>query len=298
MKIWWVRFIGVASCFLCILWLIGFGLAFTNDFYQGTTTVSQLEVESVDDEISEEESEEVTVEDEEKKSEPAEKGYAQNDEFVLENSETSFLVIALGDSLTVGTGDETGNGYVGNVINYLQERQIGDIHLENFGINGLTSKGLLDVINQPKVKKGIEDAKLILLTIGGNDLFQSGQTLLNIDMEDIDLLEQAYLESIKQIFSQIRSLNNEAPIYLSGLYNPFIEFPESQLISEIVVDWNYKTALTIGKYSKAVFVPTFDLFQLNINNFLAEDRFHPNKRGYEQIALRIGSLLDWVGGDQ
>lgn len=195
-------------------------------------------------------------------------------------------------------GDAEGKGYVGNVIDDLHERKIKDIHLENLGVNGLTSNGLLEIVSQPDVEEQIKQAKLILLTIGGNDLFQSGQTLINVNREEIDLLEQAYLENIKQIFTQIRALNIEAPIYLSGLYNPFIEFSESQITSEIIVDWNYKTALEVGKYSKAIFVPTFDLFQLNVNDFLAEDRFHPNTNGYEQMALRIVSLLAWVGDDQ
>ncbi|WNF38734.1 GDSL-type esterase/lipase family protein [Bacillaceae bacterium IKA-2] len=289
MKIRWVQFIGIVSCFLCVIWLIGFGLAFTNYFYKGTTTVSQLDVVS-DEEIFEEA--------EQGEFEINEHGNAEKGEINLENSETSFLVVALGDSLTVGMGDAEGKGYVGNVIDDLHERKIKDIHLENLGVNGLTSNGLLEIVSQPDVEEQIKQAKLILLTIGGNDLFQSGQTLINVNREEIDLLEQAYLENIKQIFTQIRALNIEAPIYLSGLYNPFIEFSESQITSEIIVDWNYKTALEVGKYSKAIFVPTFDLFQLNVNDFLAEDRFHPNTNGYEQMALRIVSLLAWVGDDQ
>lgn len=89
MKIRWVQFIGIVSCFLCVIWLIGFGLAFTNYFYKGTTTVSQLDVVS-DEEIFEEA--------EQGEFEINEHGNAEKGEINLENSETSFLVVALGDS--------------------------------------------------------------------------------------------------------------------------------------------------------------------------------------------------------
>lgn len=273
MKIRWVQFIGIASCLLSVLWLIGFGLAFTNYFNKETTTATQLKVSDHG-------------------------GKDVVDETVQKYSETSFLVVALGDSLTVGTGDAEGKGYVGNVIDSLEQRGIEDIPLLNFGVNGLTSQGLLEMVKQPEVAKQIEEAKLILLTIGGNDLFQSGETLLTLDREEIQILEQGYLDNIRQIFTQLRSLNKTAPIYSSGLYNPFIEFTQSQLTSEIVIDWNYKTALEIEKYPNAVFVPTYDLFQLNVNDYLADDRFHPNKSGYEQIAQRIVSLLAWVGDQE
>ena len=45
-----------------------------------------------------------------------------------------------------------------------------------------------------------------------------------------------------------------------------------------------------GKFEKVVFVPTFDLFQLSVNDYLYSDHFHPNQAGYELISNRLAPL--------
>ena len=94
-----------------------------------------------------------------------------------------FTVVALGDSLTRGTGDETGKGYVGLVVEELESEYNRKPLIHNLGINGQVSKELVQQVKQPEVKRQIQAADVILVTIGGNDLFQKGQTLLDYDSE-------------------------------------------------------------------------------------------------------------------
>ncbi|WP_230136457.1 GDSL-type esterase/lipase family protein, partial [Peribacillus frigoritolerans] len=89
-----------------------------------------------------------------------------------------FTVVAIGDSLTRGTGDETGKGYVGLVIEDLKSEYNRKPIIHNLGINGQVSKELVQQVRQPEVKRQIQAADVILVTIGGNDLFQKGRTLL------------------------------------------------------------------------------------------------------------------------
>ncbi|SDC42541.1 Lysophospholipase L1 [Paenibacillus sp. UNCCL117] len=88
-------------------------------------------------------------------------------------------IVAWGDSLTAGTGDLTGRGYVRGVRDKL-EAQLGKpvFVYNNFAIPGYRTSDLLgDWEAKPDIAKSMAEADLILLTAGGNDLFLSGQGL-------------------------------------------------------------------------------------------------------------------------
>ena len=81
----------------------------------------------------------------------------------------------------------------------------------------------------------------------------------------------------------------EATIFILGLYNPFIDLENSDVTNNIVREWNYAQRHVAGQFEKIVFVPTFDLFQLSVNDYLYSDHFHPNQAGYELISNQISS---------
>jgi lysophospholipase L1-like esterase len=200
-------------------------------------------------------------------------------------------VVALGDSLTRGTGDPTGKGYVGYFIDNLKKQSKQNIVLNNLGIKGLTSLQLADQLKQPEVQRQIRSADLVLMTIGGNDLFRGGENLTDLNFQNINQEEHSFNKNLNGILTQIRGLNKAAPIYFIGLYNPFIQLHDSGTTSKIVREWNYKSAEVSAHYAKVVFVPTFDLFQLKMNDYLYSDHFHPNKKGYQLIAARLQTLI-------
>lgn len=203
-------------------------------------------------------------------------------------------VVAMGDSLTRGTGDDSGKGYVGFVSENLKDRlKPQEITVRNLGINGQTSGNLLKQIDQPNIQKQIAEADVILMTIGGNDLFQKGETILHLNLEKVQQLQQQYLANLEQIFTKIRNQNKLATVFILGLYNPFIEFDESDTTNGIVRAWNHATETVAGKFKKIVFVPTFDLFQLSVNDYLYSDHFHPNQAGYQLISDRLAPLIQW-----
>lgn len=205
----------------------------------------------------------------------------------------AFHILALGDSLTRGTGDSAGKGYVGYLTDDLKERSNQNVLLHNLGIQGLTSQELAGQVTEKEVQRQARQADVILITIGGNDLFRGGQALIDLDLESVKEAEEAYTKNLNTILSQLRSLNSEATIFLLGLYNPFIQLSDAKTISKIVRDWNYNSANVSAKYDKTVFVPTFDLFQLNTDSYLYTDKFHPNTEGYRLMAQRIASLISW-----
>lgn len=258
MKEKWANMISVISVLLCLLWVSGLGLV-VNTHFRGSEWGSPVAA-------------------------PPASEAAPSDKDGMD-------VLALGDSLTRGTGDGEGKGYVGYLMDQLKENSTQEIHLSNLAIKGLTSTVLMKQVKQEEVKRQIAKADAILITIGGNDLFLGGQTLMDLKLENVQKIEAQYLKNVDSIFADIRALNPDANIYLIGLYNPFATLADGKLISKIVLDWNAKTANLTLNYPKTVFVPTFDLFQLEVESYLYSDKFHPNAEGYRLIAERLGSLI-------
>lgn len=202
-------------------------------------------------------------------------------------------IVALGDSLTKGLGDETGQGYAGDVKKQVIKRTKKSVNLLNFGINGQTSAQLKKQVQQTEIQRQIAGADLVLVTIGGNDLFRGGQGLFDYKTATMAKVEKDYLANLKQIFGQIRKANSTANVFFVGLYNPFMNLSMGKDTSKIVRHWNYDSAEVSAQFPKVIFVPTFDLFELKVNDYLYSDKFHPNSKGYLLIADRVAALLTW-----
>jgi lysophospholipase L1-like esterase len=210
-----------------------------------------------------------------------------------ESNNLNKTIVALGDSLTRGTGDVEGKGYIGYLVEQLQEKTKEKITLQNLGVKGYRSEQLLKQVQQIGVKEQIKNADIILITIGGNDLFQSGQTVMELNLENVDMLRKQYLLNLEKIIKELRSTHTKANIFFVGLYNPFIDFKDAAIMTKAVRQWNYETSEMLDKHPQTVFVPTFDLFQLKVNDYLYTDKFHPNTKGYKLIAERVASLITW-----
>lgn len=253
-----IKSVTMISVFFCLLWLVGLGWAVA-EYYAGKP-----------DKIPEKTN--------------VEKKTVKKD---------GLHIVALGDSLTRGTGDETGKGYVGVLLDEIKEKSKQEARLTNLGVSGQRSDQLKEQIQQTEVKRQLQSADIILVTIGGNDLFRGGQGLLEFETTDIVDIEKKFLENMNFIFQQIRASNSEANVFFIGLYNPFIDLDQGKETSAVVRHWNYQSAELSAAFPKIIFVPTFDLFELKVNDYLYTDKFHPNTKGYRLIAERVASLLTW-----
>ncbi|WP_423802019.1 SGNH/GDSL hydrolase family protein [Neobacillus sp. SAB-20_R2A] len=253
-----IRTITGVAVLLCLLWLGGLGWA-VGEYYAGTSgniskpSVSEQKVDQ----------------------------------------KKGLTVVALGDSLTRGTGDETGKGYVGVLVDEIKEKTKKSVQLTNLGINGQRSDQLRNQVQEEEVGRQIQKADVVLVTIGGNDLFRGGQGLMDFQAEDITAIEKKYLDNLNFIFTEIRKYNQTANVFFVGLYNPFIELNQGKEMSKVVRKWNYDSAEISALFPKIVFVPTFDLFELKVNDYLYSDKFHPNQKGYRLIAERVAALMTW-----
>ncbi|MDM5197786.1 GDSL-type esterase/lipase family protein [Fictibacillus enclensis] len=215
-----------------------------------------------------------------------------------DSSGKTLQIAAIGDSLTRGTGDPDGKGYIGYLKEELAKTTKKEIELTNSAIKGQTSVQLLKQIQQPQIQRQIKNADVILLTIGGNDLFRGGQALEELESKNINKTEDVYLSNLKAIYREIRTLNKNGIIYHVGLYNPFSDMQDSKTTSSIVRKWNYDSANAAAAQPNIIYVPTFDLFELNVNDYLYSDHFHPNKQGYQLIGERTASLIRFSEEDQ
>lgn len=207
-------------------------------------------------------------------------------------AKSKIQIVALGDSITHGTGDETaGGGYVGEVKDELASWSHKPVYImQNFAVNGYNSSQLLHDLNMRKDERNtIAQANVVLLTIGANDLFHLGKDVFNPSLVQSRI--PAAAGRVAQIFKVLAEANPKAQIIYVGLYNPFVNLDKNHQGSLVVEDWNNRIFNAAAAYSNITVVPTFDLFVHHEQRFMYSDHFHPNHKGYVRIAKRIVQAL-------
>ncbi|QQP79746.1 SGNH/GDSL hydrolase family protein [Bacillus sp. TK-2] len=212
----------------------------------------------------------------------------KTDVVAKEKKKTGTLqIVSLGDSLTRGVGDKEGIGYVGRMKEDLQKDYKQKIALTNLAVSGAKIPDLLKQIQSNGAQYSIKQADVIVLTIGGNDLFPGWESLGKIDLETYRPDTETFQNEAKKIIEEIRKLNTDSPIFWLGLYNPFEDVEDLKGSSNIVVDWNASLEKLALNDKNVYITPTFDLFQNRGKDLLYSDHFHPNEVGYTYMAERL-----------
>jgi lysophospholipase L1-like esterase len=203
------------------------------------------------------------------------------------------LLLVLGDSLARGTGDESGRGFVVDVLDYL--RQSGNTEIANLAVNGAESSDVRDVVERPNVRTLAASASIILLSAGGNDLShvipRAGEAATPAVIEAVKQARNRYTANLRAILTRLREANPTAPIRVLGIYDPFeVDNALARAGASVILGWNALLQETALSFQDVLVVPTFDLFAGRPER-LALDRFHPNREGYAAIAVRIEQLL-------
>lgn len=210
---------------------------------------------------------------------------------IFKNQETH--VVAVGDSLTQGVGDSTGNGgYVGILDKKISQTNK-RVEFENYGHRGDRSDQLLKRLDDPKVSTAISDADIVLITIGANDIMQVlKENFTNLNIEEFKDERVHYEKRLKSVFSKIQGLNPDTEIYLIGFYNPYDRyFKDIEELAIIVDEWNSAGKAITEKLDNVTYIPTKDLFDDTDEEIFAEDNFHPNDLGYQRMAKRVLEYL-------
>ncbi|HFI0104224.1 TPA: SGNH/GDSL hydrolase family protein [Streptococcus suis] len=217
-----------------------------------------------------------------------------------------FRYVALGDSLTEGVGDTTGQGgFVPLLAQSLTNDYGYEVDYKNFGVSGNTSNQILKRMKEDgELISYLKTADLLTLTVGGNDLRKAIiKNIANLKVSTFDKPAKDYGKRLDTIIKTARKNNPNLPIYVVGIYNPlYLNFPELTEMQTIVDNWNTMTEQITEKYQDVYFVPINDLLykglegeagisqngsQVTNNLLYEEDSFHPNNTGYEIMKKAI-----------
>ncbi|MGV2940904.1 GDSL-type esterase/lipase family protein [Mesobacillus sp. LC4] len=203
----------------------------------------------------------------------------------FEKEKEDRLVVAFGDSLTYGYGDQKGSGYIDTLQSSLNSHNKENYKFDNEAIYGLESSGILSQLSDISIRGKLDEADYFILFIGTNDLINSnGENLENLKHEKIKKGQAVYLKNLDVILKILSDKNEKAPILLLGLYNPY---PDSRAIEVVIDDWNKKIMKEAENEKQVVFIPTNDLFKGKDKSQYFSDSLHLNDKGYNLIAARI-----------
>ncbi|MBP1045798.1 SGNH/GDSL hydrolase family protein [Enterococcus sp. BWM-S5] len=238
----------------------------------------------------------------------------QNTGNTNKNDKEILKYVAIGDSLTEGVGDLTNSGgFVPMVAKDIQEKyQLNAVEIENFGKNGDRSDQILKRIKKSDdIKAQLGEADMITLTVGGNDLMKVIKgDVFNLTIDSFDKPLESYQKQMTTLLEEIRKYNEDAPVYVLGIYNPFyLYFPEITEMQQIVTNWNAGTETVVNEQERMYFIPINDLLYKGVdgdvgitgseddtadagesitnNAIYEEDHFHPNNLGYQLMANAV-----------
>ncbi|HEM6309089.1 TPA: SGNH/GDSL hydrolase family protein [Streptococcus suis] len=228
------------------------------------------------------------------------------DKEISSKERTILTYLALGDSLTEGVGDTTGQGgFVPLLAQSLVNEYGYEVDYKNFGVSGNTSNQILKRMTADEsIKDYLKKADFMTLTVGGNDLRKVIlSNFSNLKISTFVKPAKDYSKRLETIIQTAQQANPSLPIYVVGIYNPFyISFPEMTEMQTIVDNWNQTTEQVTQKFKNVYFVPINDLLYRGLdgesgvsqvsgqsgNNLLyEEDNFHPNNTGYEMIKKAV-----------
>ncbi|MNI35639.1 Spore germination lipase LipC [compost metagenome] len=203
----------------------------------------------------------------------------------------NYNVAAIGDSLAKGTGDDTGAGFAKRAVELIKHQGIESKLINNLGINGLTTTKLIPLLDEEGVQYSLKQAGIIILSIGGNDLFDGNSVINGGNLPTESELEAAVKtagENLSKVVDKLHQINPNARLVYVSLYNPFTEIEGMKDIgNKAVSSWNLIAMKVLDTYEGSLIVPTYDLYMNNSARYLSSDHFHPNGDSYQIIANRI-----------
>jgi lysophospholipase L1-like esterase len=196
--------------------------------------------------------------------------------------------IILGDSLGRGTGDETGLGIGGRLVDELRRRNVNTKNIVNIAVNGARTRDLIQQLDSHNVQTLIAQSNVVIISIGGNDLW-ADNNWRNAPPRDPEGAMKDVMGRMEESVKIVRRANPSARIFVIGLYNPFITTPFGKILTPFVNRWNALLVERVGSDPNVVIVQTSDIFAYR--DRLSFDRFHPNDEGYSLIARRIADAI-------
>lgn len=196
-------------------------------------------------------------------------------------------VVAIGDSLAYGAGDESGEGIAGRLEEELQTHFRG-VETVNLGVNGAQTADLMRRLEQKRVRDQIARADAIVLSIGANDLFRSQHSREEILRAPFGVAERI-LGRISTIVAELHEINPRARVLVLGGYNPVPRHEWASTINQYLGLWDLALAARFEHDSRVAVVKMSDI--VTAQRLSRYDSFHPGADAYQEAAKRIAGML-------
>ena len=212
---------------------------------------------------------------------------------MIESGEIVSLYLALGDSITVGYGVQTSFSFPVLYADFLR-RHNQNLNMLNLGVNGLTTSGLLALLQyNHNFRRSVSQASLITLTIGSNDLLHLiGNPNQAIDTSQLPMIFNNLSQALTQVGAEIRRLSPMATVKVATLYNPLPAGPYAlymALAQGVIDNVNVRIATWAKHYGFNV-VYLDRKFRGKEWLLIGQDHVHPNAAGYQVIAKAFARL--------
>lgn len=188
-------------------------------------------------------------------------------------------VVILGDSVAHGAGDEHGLGISGWLSRYAS------FPVVNLGVNGARTANVRAMLRGRAVQAQVRSASVIILSIGGNDLY--GDSVARVFARFFPNVEQELtVLKLHGVVASLRRLNPTARIDILGLYNPYHHSTLAAWLDEQVNRWDARLIWSFAGSPRVNVIRIADLLRRD-DRISPLDHFHPGSVGYSLIASRI-----------
>lgn len=213
--------------------------------------------------------------------------------------------VALGDSLAAGyLNDKTGGkGYPEFIKEGIESGSSYLVDLQNFGVGGYKSTHVMDELVNPKnpkyqqVREAIKQADIITYDAGANDVLGVIGDVTKFNPNDPELMKQIQAamitvgDNIDATLKEIRTINPDVQVYVMGYYNALHFLPNIQDAVLYLIGELNKVIYTVTMNNGATFVPTFEIFNGNYQEYLPNPDIHPTEAGYQAIAGEFTNFI-------
>ena len=206
-------------------------------------------------------------------------------------------VVALGDSVTSGSNCDC-TPFPQLYGDLLEDRSGVTVTVDNLGVGGLDSNGLLQQLGQRGVAQAVGAANVVLLTIGANDFgdhhddVTSGQCTGDCVADEFDQLTA----NLGRILSRVRTLRAGRPttVLMTGYWNVFKDgevaerqyTPGGRIASDQLTVRTNAAIAAAARAGDATYADIYTPFEDNpdVTALLASDGDHPDAAGHALIA--------------
>lgn len=211
-------------------------------------------------------------------------------------SDTPYRVVGLGDSVPAAWTLDARESYVSLVGAKMAADRGQYAEIDNLAIPGATSEDVLEHLSDPDARAALEQADLVIVTVGANDL--DPDELGNQQDQDFSL--RRAMGALGRIISDVRALAPSAKVVVTGYWNVFADGAVAEgLGAEYVAMSDRLTRqfnALVGELAAAehvIYVDIYTPFKAvgDDTSLLSDDGEHPSQAGHAVIAEAIERAL-------